>query len=297
MPLKKLLVTSALPKEGKSFTTANLAQVMVRQPGRRALMIDADLRGPQLHQMLGTLQGPGLSEYLLGEADESSVIQRGPMEGLYFIPSGEAIEDPTELVASCRLKILFQRIEPLFDWIIIDSPPAIPVCDASILAKACDGVLIVVRSASTPADLARKVRLEFPEEMLVGVVVNGSDAGWSQRAAATDETGATTTSRCISRISVANHARPLATGSHHRTGVEPRSNPAVGIGSVSAPNISFDGGPDFNSVGRWRAGFSDKEFVVGSTLVQHRYELATKNPDALKHSDFELLSATSSLLR
>ena len=175
MPLKKLLVTSALPKEGKSFTTANLAQVMVRQNGRRALVIDADLRRPRLHQMLGTLQRPGLSEYLLGEADESSVIQRGPIEGLYFIPSGEAIEDPAELVASSRLKILFERIEPLFDWIIIDSPPAIPVSDASVLAKACDGVLIVVRSASTPAHMARKARLEFPEEMLVGVVLNGSD--------------------------------------------------------------------------------------------------------------------------
>jgi capsular exopolysaccharide synthesis family protein len=181
MPLKKLLVTSALPKEGKSFTTANLAQVMVRQHGRRALMIDADLREPRLHQMLGTFQGPGLSEYLLGEADESSVMQRGPMEGLYFIPSGEAIEDPAELVASSRLKTLLQRIEPLFDWIIIDSPPAIPVSDGSLLAKTCDGVLIVVRSASTPADMARKARLQFPKEMLVGAVLNGSDARWSQR--------------------------------------------------------------------------------------------------------------------
>lgn len=175
MPLKKLLVTSPLPKEGKSFTAANLAQVMVRQHGRRALLIDADLRGPRLHQMLGTLKGPGLSEYLLGTADESSVIQRGGMEGLYFIPSGESIEDPAELVAGSRLKILLQRIEPLFDWIIIDSPPAIPVSDASVLAKACDGVLIVVRSASTPADMARKARLEFADEMLVGVVLNGSD--------------------------------------------------------------------------------------------------------------------------
>jgi capsular exopolysaccharide synthesis family protein len=175
MPLKKLLVTSALPKEGKSFTAANLAQVMVRQHGRRALLIDGDLRGPRLHLMLGTPQGPGLSEYVLGKADESSVIQRGPMEGLYFIPSGESTEDPAELVASSRLKILLQRIDPLFDWIVIDSPPAIPVSDASVLAKACDGVLIVVRSASTPADMARRTRLEFPDEMLVGVVLNGSD--------------------------------------------------------------------------------------------------------------------------
>jgi capsular exopolysaccharide synthesis family protein len=175
MPLKKLLVTSALPKEGKSFTSANLAQVVVRQHGRRALLIDADLRGPRLHQMLGAPQGPGLAEYLLGKADEVSVIQRGPMEGLFFIAAGESIEDPAEMVASSRLKILLQRVEPAFDWIIIDSPPAIPVSDASVLANACDGVLMVVRSNATPSDVARRARMEFPDKMLVGVVLNGTD--------------------------------------------------------------------------------------------------------------------------
>ena len=180
MLLKKLLVTSALPKEGKSFTAANLAQVMVRQHGRRALLIDADLRGPRLHLMLGTPQGPGLAEYLLGKADEAAIIQRGPMEGLFFMPSGESIEDPAELVASSRLKLLLQRIEPVFDWIIVDSPPVIPVSDATVLAKACDGVLMVVRSASTPSDMARRARLEFPDQMLVGVVLNGTDRNEAQ---------------------------------------------------------------------------------------------------------------------
>ena len=180
MPLKKLLVTSALPQEGKSFTAANLAQVMVRQHGRRALLIDGDLRGPRLHLMLGAPQGPGLSEYLLGTADEAAITQRSPMEGLFFIPSGESIEDPAELIASSRLKILLQRVEPLFDWIIVDSPPAIPVSDASVLAKACDGVLMVVRSASTPSDMARKARLEFSDQMLIGVVLNGTERDQAQ---------------------------------------------------------------------------------------------------------------------
>ena len=70
--------------------------------------------------------------------------------------------------------MLLQRVEPLFDWIIIDSPPAVPVSDASVLAKACDGVLMVVRSNSTPVDLARKARQEFPDEALVGMVLNGT---------------------------------------------------------------------------------------------------------------------------
>jgi protein-tyrosine kinase len=174
MALKTLMVTSALPREGKSFTAANLAQVIVRQHGRRALLIDGDLRGPRLHLMLGTAPGPGLTEYLQGKNDEFSIMQRGPMENLFFIPSGNGIEDPAELVGNGRLKTLVQRVEPLFDWIIVDSPPAVAVADASLLAKACDGVLLVVRSNVTPSDMARRARMEFPEEALVGVVLNGT---------------------------------------------------------------------------------------------------------------------------
>jgi protein-tyrosine kinase len=174
MTLKTLLVTSALPREGKSFTSANLAQVMVRQHGRRALLIDADLRGPRLHEMLGTAAGPGLSDYLQGRNDEISIVQRGPLENLFFIPSGTGIEDPAELVGNGRLKVLLQRLGPLFDWIIVDSPPAVPVSDASVLANSCDGVLMVVRSNSTPSDIARKARQEFPDQVLVGVILNGT---------------------------------------------------------------------------------------------------------------------------
>ena len=173
--LKKILVTSALPKEGKSFTAANLAGVLVRQHGRRVLLIDGDLRGPRLHTMLGASASPGLSDYLQGKSDEFSVMQRGAMENLFFIPSGEQISDPAELVANGKLRALLQRVEGLFDWIIIDSPPAVPVSDASVLAKACDGVLMVVRSNATPVDMARRARQEFPDQALVGVVLNGTD--------------------------------------------------------------------------------------------------------------------------
>jgi protein-tyrosine kinase len=173
MPLRKVLVTSPLPKEGKSFTASNLAQVMVRQHGRRALLIDADLRNPRLHTMLGTTSEPGLSDYLQGRNDEFSIMQRGPLENLFFIPCGHNVADPAELVGNGRLKQLLQRVEPLFDWIIVDSPPAVPVSDASVLAKACDGVLMVVRSNTTPSDVARRAREEFPDQVLIGAVLNG----------------------------------------------------------------------------------------------------------------------------
>src|SRR5271167_229239 len=120
MPLKRLLVTSALPKEGKSFVAANLAQVMVRQHGRRVLVIDADLRNPGMHRHLGAPQSPGLGDYLLGECDELATLQRGSMENLFFMPAGKISGSAPELLSNGRLKVLLQRVEPWFDWIIID---------------------------------------------------------------------------------------------------------------------------------------------------------------------------------
>jgi capsular exopolysaccharide synthesis family protein len=172
--LSKLLITSPLPKEGKSFITANLGQVLVRQKGRRALLVDADLRNPHLHAVLGAEAGPGLSDYLQGKADEFSVIQRGPMENLFLIPAGSSNDNPAELVSSGRMGTLLKRLEPLFDWIILDSPPAVAVSDAALLANYCDGVILVVRSNATPFDVAKRARQEFGEN-LVGVVLNGID--------------------------------------------------------------------------------------------------------------------------
>ena len=171
--LKKILVTSALPKEGKSFVAANLSQVLVKQHGRRVLLVDADMRVPSLHSVLGTASVPGLGDYLSGNSDEFGVMQRGSLENLFFIPGGRSSLQPAELISNGRFKMLMQRVEPLFDWIIVDSPPAVPVSDGSQLANFCDGVLMVVRSNSTPYDTAQKARQEFHGKTLVGVVLNG----------------------------------------------------------------------------------------------------------------------------
>jgi protein-tyrosine kinase len=181
MSLKRLMVTSALPKEGKSFVAANLAQVMVRQHGRRALVIDADLRNPGMHRHFGASQTPGLADYLLGECDEFAAIQRGPMENLFFLPAGRAIASAPELLSNGRLKLFLQRVEPLFDWIIIDTSPVVPVSDATLVANSCDGILMVVRSNVTPSDMARRAREEFPDKLLLGVVLNGIPHGEQER--------------------------------------------------------------------------------------------------------------------
>lgn len=172
MPLQTILITSVLPSEGKTFVTANLAQAFVQQRGRRVLLIDADLRLSRLHSLLGAAPVPGLSEFLRGEAEASSIIQRGTPENLFLIPSGRAASNPTELVGNGRLKNLLHRLAPLFDWIVVDSPPCVPLSDASLLADLCDGVLLVVRSGKTPFDIAQKGSQQFRDRRLLGVVLN-----------------------------------------------------------------------------------------------------------------------------
>jgi len=173
--LRTLLVTSSIPGEGKTFVVANLAQAIVRQPDRRALIIDADLRCARVHTVLGAPPAPGLTDYLRGEADEMAVIQHGQEENLCFIPGGNEVTNPSELLSNGRLKNLLDRVSPVFDWVILDSPPCLPVADASILADMCDGVLLVVRAGSTPRSTAERACQELQGRTLAGVVLNAVD--------------------------------------------------------------------------------------------------------------------------
>ena len=178
--LKTLLVTSAVPGEGKTFVTSNLAQAIVRQPDRRALIIDADLRCARLHLPLGAPTSPGLTDYLRGEADEMAVIQHGQEGNLCFIGGGNEVTDPSELLSNGRMRKLLDLVAPVFDWVILDSPPCVPVADASILADMCDGVLLIVRAGSTPSAIAERARQELQGKNVVGVVLNAVDeAGMS----------------------------------------------------------------------------------------------------------------------
>jgi protein-tyrosine kinase len=171
-PLRRLLVTSSLPAEGKTFIAAKLAQSFVRQPNRSVLLIDADLRAARLHLPFGAPTTPGLTEYLRGEADESQVIQVGPEGNLCLIACGGQVSNPSELLHSERMRHLLDDVSPVFDWVILDSPPALAVYDASILADMCDGVLFVVRAGATDSTLAERAVSEFRQKNLLGVVLN-----------------------------------------------------------------------------------------------------------------------------
>lgn len=168
--LRTLVVTSATPAEGKTFVTNNLAQAISRQADRRTLIIDGDLRCSTLHSTLGAPNSPGLSDYLRGDADELSVIQHGQAGNLWLIPAGSQVSNPSELLSNGRLKTLLDRAKVAFDWVIIDSPPCLPVADSSLMSEYCDGVLLVVRAGATPSGLVRKARSE--SRKVVGVVLN-----------------------------------------------------------------------------------------------------------------------------
>jgi protein-tyrosine kinase len=173
--LRRLLITSSLQGEGKTFIATNLVRSIIRQSDKRALLIDADLRAPRLHTALGAPSTLGLSDYLRGEADEYRVVQNSETPNLCFIPCGTRVSNPSELLLSERMKVLLETVTPAFDWVILDSPPSLPVHDANSLADLCDGVLFVVRAGETSYEVAKKASSEFRDKNLIGVVMNQVD--------------------------------------------------------------------------------------------------------------------------
>jgi capsular exopolysaccharide synthesis family protein len=170
--MRTLLITSPVPEDGKTFVTNNLAQSIIRQPDRRVLMIDADLRASRLHIPMGAPKVPGLSDYLSGDLDEAAVMQRGQANDLFLIPGGNAASNPSELLSNGRLKQLLDRVTPIFDWVIIDSPPCLPVADARVIADFCDGALLVLRAGATPMASAQRATQELQAKNIVGIVLN-----------------------------------------------------------------------------------------------------------------------------
>jgi Mrp family chromosome partitioning ATPase len=112
---------------------------------------------------------------LNGTADETAVIQHGQEDGLYLIAGGKPVRNASELLSNGRFKNLLERVAPCFDWIIIDSPPCVPVADASMIAGLCDGTVLVVRAGSTPLSAARKACQELQNKKLIGVLLNAVD--------------------------------------------------------------------------------------------------------------------------
>lgn len=171
-PLKVLMLASAISGEGKTFVASNLAFALARQQGRRVLLIDADVRKRLLHETLGAPGIPGLNDFLSGKVEARSIVQRGPIENLFLVPGGVAVSNPSELVANGRLNEFLAMMRPLFDWIVLDSPPLVPISDGSMISRCADGILLVVKAETTPVNLVERAKQELKGLPLLGVVVN-----------------------------------------------------------------------------------------------------------------------------
>jgi len=172
--LKKVLVTSSIPEEGKSLVSANLAGVLARRK-QRVLLIEGDLRRPTLAQQFGLGPLAGLGEWLQSDHQRISNIYRLADFNFWMMPAGRPPSNPLELMQSGNLARLMEHIGNLFDWIVVDSPPLLPLADTTVWARVTDGTLLVARVGKTErAQLERALDLVKKSELL-GVVVNGSE--------------------------------------------------------------------------------------------------------------------------
>ncbi len=171
--LKRIVVTGTAPEEGKSMVAANLALNQSRSKVLKTLLVDGDLRRPTVASRFGCERTlPGLSECLRGERQLSDVVYKLKGSGLWFLPAGSAPENPLELMQGGRLPQLLERLGEFFDWIIIDTPPVVPVADTTFWMKQADGVLLVIREGVSEKKVVERALDAFDRATLLGVVVN-----------------------------------------------------------------------------------------------------------------------------
>jgi capsular exopolysaccharide synthesis family protein len=171
-PLKKLLITSTIPEEGKSTVSANLATILARKQQPKILLLDGDLRRPSLSKQFGLGKLPGLSEWLHGEPRPIKHIYRLEGPNLWFLPAGQPPENPLELMQAGRLSRLMEQLAGWFDWIIVDSPPVLPLADTSVWARFVDGILLVTREGTTKRRQLQSGLQALEQSKLLGAVVN-----------------------------------------------------------------------------------------------------------------------------
>jgi protein-tyrosine kinase len=176
-PLHTLVITSASPAEGKSFTATNLALTQAQLTGRRVILGDFDFRRPTVDKTFGIKASPGITDYLQGNASLSSVIRKIAGTNLYVMTAGGGVPNPLELLNLQECKQLIDSLREYFDWVIIDSPPLLFAADGNLLATMSDGTILVVRIGSTTFDAVTRALQSLCENNVLGIVVNGARRG------------------------------------------------------------------------------------------------------------------------
>jgi capsular exopolysaccharide synthesis family protein len=171
--MKKVLITSTIPQEGKSTVAANLACTLARRKQHKTLLLEGDLRRPTVAGKFGLGPVPGLSEWLRGETTSMN-IHRLDSLNLWVLPAGSAPENPLELMQSGKLPQLMEQLTAWFEWIVIDSPPVLPLADTSIWGRLADGILLVTRKSITEKKQLQRGLEALERSKLLGALVNGS---------------------------------------------------------------------------------------------------------------------------
>jgi capsular exopolysaccharide synthesis family protein len=175
-PPKLLLVTSAEPGDGKTGVSINISTAL-SQLGGNVLLIDADMRYPDCHRILGKDRTPGLSNFLVGDAELTQVVSATSVPNLYLMPAGQFPLNPAELLGSERMKVALDLLCQEFKHVIIDSPPVLGFTDSAILSTVADGVVLIVRGGKTSREaVQRTIRtLDGVNAKILGVVINSLD--------------------------------------------------------------------------------------------------------------------------
>jgi len=167
--LKKLLITSSIKGEGKSVISANLAVTLARR--QKTLLIDGDFYQSGLREVFGSGNQPGLKDWWKSSSPIFGFLRRIDGLPLWYLPAGQAHEQPIDIVQSPRLAEMLAEVSAQFEWVVIDSPPLLPVADSSIWAAQTDATLLIVKHGITPKPLLKKA-LETDNLKLLGVVAN-----------------------------------------------------------------------------------------------------------------------------
>jgi capsular exopolysaccharide synthesis family protein len=174
-PARSIAVTSANDGDGKSMAAVNLALVMSMSVGRKVALVDCDLRRPRVHESLGIPVEAGLAEVLAGTAELEDALV--PVDGspLQVLPVRALPPNPSELLASGRMRDLIEKLGTRFDRVVLDVPPTLGLPDAKVVTDLCDGVLFVVRAHSTPREDVEAALEILDRSRILGVVLNGTD--------------------------------------------------------------------------------------------------------------------------
>jgi capsular exopolysaccharide synthesis family protein len=184
-PPRIIMITSAMKGEGKTTVLYNLAATLA-QASHRTVMIDGDLRERGLTKLFCRDQTPGgvgLSDYLTGQAELSQVIRPTPVHGLDILPAGNRAPNPAELLSSAMMRQLISDLSNSYDFVLVDSPPILPVADGLTLSRIVDSVVLVVRSRTTERELAQESRRRLlrVNARILGVVLNDLDITTDER--------------------------------------------------------------------------------------------------------------------